>query len=390
MSFDVRHRGRWWRGLSLCLLAGLAGLAAQAQPGNPAPTGPVIGPVGPQPSSAASNPPTADGAGPASAFVIGPNLPPPSAEAQQRGLSDWLLRMREASGRRSYVGTFVVSSGMGDMTASRIWHVCTGDQQYERVDALNGTPRITLRRNNDVLIMLPTVKLARSEKQESFGLFPNLVKTGNSALAEFYSAQAVGSDRSAGFDTDVVLIEPKDTLRFGYRMWSEKKTGLVIRLQTLDTGGQVVEQSGFTELQLDVPLRADKLALMMSRTEGYRIEHSEVQKTTAVAEGWALKQAVPGFHAISCFKRILNDASPAQSSNILQWAFSDGLAAVSMFLEKIDPKRQIAEGLRARGATHSLTQRLHEKDGDWLLTLVGEVPSQTLQAFARNLERKTP
>ena len=387
MSFDVRHRGRWWRGLSLCLLAGLAGLAAQAQPGN---QGPVVGPTPPPPSSAASNPPAADNAAPTSAFVVGPNLPPPSAEAQQRSLGDWLLRMREASGRRSYAGTFVVSSGMGDMTASRIWHVCTGDQQYERVDALNGTPRITLRRNNDVLIMLPTVKVARTEKQESFGLFPNLVKTGNSALAEFYSAQAVASDRSAGFDTDVVLIEPKDALRFGYRMWSEKKSGLVIRLQTLDAGGLVVEQSGFSELQLDIPLRADKLALMMSRTEGYRMEHSEVQKTTAVAEGWALKQPVPGFQAISCVKRMVNDASAAQGSSILQWAFSDGLAAVSMFLEKIDAKRQIAEGLRARGATHSLTQRLHEKDGDWLLTLVGEVPSQTLQAFARNLERKTP
>ena len=40
--------------------------------------------------------------------------------------------------------------------------------------------------------------------------------------------------------------------------------------------------------------------------------------------------------------------------------------------------------LFAAGATHTLTRRLQ----DWWLTAVGEVPAQTLRAFAQHLERR--
>ena len=53
----------------------------------------------------------------------------------QRSVSDWLLRMHEASRQRAYVGTFVVSTGRV-MSSARIWHVCDGTQQMERVESL--------------------------------------------------------------------------------------------------------------------------------------------------------------------------------------------------------------------------------------------------------------
>ena len=230
-------------------------------------------------------------------------LPTASSQAVpvQRSVSDWLMRMHGASSKRAYVGTFVVSSALGNLSTSRIWHVCDGDQQMERVDAMNGMARTTLRRNDDVVTFLPALKLARAEKRDSFGMFPNLFRAGDSSIAEFYAARAIGSDRVAGYDADVVQIAPKDRLRFGYRIWSEKKTGLVLRLQTLDADSRVIEQSAFSELQLDAPVKMDKLAQMMSNTEGYRVEKSEVIKTTAAIEGWVLKAPVPGFKSISCF-----------------------------------------------------------------------------------------
>ncbi len=64
--------------------------------------------------------------------------------------------------------------------------------------------------------------------------------------------------------------------------------------------------------------------------------------------------------------------------------FSDGLASVSLFLEPYDVERHLQEGLVTVGATRSLTLRAE----DWWLTAVGEVPPQTLKAFAQALERK--
>lgn len=300
----------------------------------------------------------------------------PDGKYQERSVSEWLLRMHDASRLRSYVGTFVVSSNAGAMSSARIWHACDGQLQVERVESLTGAPRSTFRRNDEVVTFLPELRVARTEKRESLGVFPDLVKGGENAIPEFYAAKRVGSDRVAGFDADVVQLLPKDSLRFGYRIWSEKKTGLVVKTQTLDAEGKVLEQAAFSELQMDAPVRADKLAQMMVVPEGWRVERAEAIRTTPSVEGWSMRAQVPGFKPTSCYKR------PAEG--VMQWIFSDGLASVSLFVESLDRQRHTQEGVFASGATHTLTQRVQ----DWWLTAVGEVPAQTLKAFAQSLERR--
>lgn len=306
---------------------------------------------------------------------------PAAAPAGERGISDWLLRLHEASRRRAYVGTLVVSSG-GNMSSSRVWHVCDGTQQMERVDALTGAPRSTFRRNDEVITFSPQTRVAVAEKREALGLFPHLLKSVDASIEQFYSASAQGSDRVAGFEADVVQLVPRDKLRFGYRIWSEKRTGLVLKLQTLDEQARVLEQVAFSELQLDAQVSMDKLSRMMSNTEGYKVVSPELVKTTPAAEGWRLSREVPGFHSMSCLRR-----PSAGGPDAMQWVFSDGLASVSLFIEPFEPRRHAQEGLQGMGATHALTQRLVARGGPWWLTLVGEVPAQTLQAFAQALER---
>jgi sigma-E factor negative regulatory protein RseB len=141
-------------------------------------------------------------------------------------------------------------------------------------------------------------------------------------------------------------------------------------------------------LQLDAPVKIDQLAQMMSRTEGYRLEKPEMVKTTSAAEGWLMRNPVSGFRPMNCFKRPAPEG-PGQGQQSLQWVFSDGLATVSLFLETYDRQRHVKEGAMAEGATQMLTRRLPDKEnGAWWLTAVGEVPLQTLQAFAQGLERR--
>jgi sigma-E factor negative regulatory protein RseB len=300
----------------------------------------------------------------------------------ERSVSEWLLRMHEASRLRSYVGTFVVSSNTGSMSSARIWHACEGDLQVERVESLTGAPRSVFRRNEEVATFLPESRVVRTERRESLGLFTNLIKSTDSSIPEFYSARRIGADRVAGFETDVVQLAPKDNLRFGYRIWSEKKTGLVVKLQTVDGEGKVLEQAAFSELALDAPVQVEKLSRMMYATEGWRVEKADVVKTAAEAEGWQLKAAVAGFKPISCYKRPAT-GMPAPEGT-MQWIFSDGLAAVSLFVEAYDRQRHLHEGLFASGATQTMTRRIQ----DWWLTAVGEVPPVTLKAFAQSLERR--
>ena len=293
----------------------------------------------------------------------------------ERSITDWLTRMHDASRQRNYVGTFVVTSASGQMSSARIWHACDGQRQVERVESLSGAPRSTFRRDDEVLTFLPESRTVRSERRESLGPFPAM-NPDETSIPEVYTARRVGSDRVAGFDADIVQVLPKDAMRFGYRIWSEKKSGLVVKLQTLDDSGKVLEQAAFSELQLDAPVRMERLAQMMAVPEGWRVEKAEPVKTTAAAEGWGLSRPVPGFKPQSCYKR------PAEG--VLQWIFSDGLASVSLFVEEYDARRHAQEGVFASGATHTFTRRLQ----DWWITAVGEVPMHTLKAFALSLERR--
>lgn len=303
-------------------------------------------------------------------------------------VNEWLVRMHEASmQRRSFIGTLVQTSRDG-MSSARIWHTCDGVSQIERVEALTGAPRSSIRQDDKLVTFIPEAKLARVEKREGTLLaggspagFAELLKPGAHQIPDFYTVKTLGTERIAGLEADVVQLSPRDSLRYGYRIWTERKTALVLKLQTLDASGAVLEQAAFSELQLDAPVKADKLKSMMKPAEGWRVEQTELVKTTAAAEGWALKQAVPGFKGVSCHKR---NATQAASGEMVQWVFSDGLASVSLFVEAYDKNRHTQEGVATTGATNSLFRRIN----DYFLTAVGEVPPQTLRNFAAALERK--
>lgn len=298
-------------------------------------------------------------------------------------INDWLMRLHEASRSRAYVGTFVVSSG-GAISSAKIWHVCEGSQQVERVETLTGSPRSIFRHNDQVVTFMPEQKVVRSEKRESLGLFPELLQSTNNRIADFYSVRQEGVQRVAGVEADVIVLAPKDKLRFGYRVWAERKKGLVVKLQTLDTDGKVLEQAAFSELQLDAPVKMDKLIEMMGKVEGYRVERPVLVKTTASAEGWVLKEPVAGFKPLSCYRRPTGGAKTATGEEPLQWVFSDGLASVSIFVEPFDRLRHDKEISLSMGATQTIAKQL---DAYWL-TVMGEVPVTTLQLFASGLERR--
>jgi sigma-E factor negative regulatory protein RseB len=68
----------------------------------------------------------------------------------------------------------------------------------------------------------------------------------------------------------------------------------------------------------------------------------------------------------------------------VQTIFSDGLTYVSVFIEPFNAERHTKSMLTSMGATQTLMRR----QGDWWITVVGDVPTATLKAFASGLEHK--
>ena len=291
----------------------------------------------------------------------------------------WIARVQKAALERSYTGTFVVTTDSGVSAGSRIWHACQNDQHIERIEALDGPPRTIFRRNGQMRTFLHASHTAVTEPLGSTAPFSSATPALASKLDLLYRAVRQGRERVAGHTADVVLLQPRDELRFGYRLWSEQRTGLVLRLQTVQTDGRVREQASFLQLDLDAPVSLEALERAMDDMSGYRALASAPERSMRDAEQtWTLRAPVEGFAPQGC-------RAPQARPHTMQCSYSDGLASVSLFFEPADASGSPPVVARwSAGATQALARRL---DATTWLTAVGEVPPNTLVLFAERLVR---
>jgi sigma-E factor negative regulatory protein RseB len=323
------------------------------------------------------------GAGVSAREASSPDLS--ARDVSSRDVRSWLLRIHEAASQTNFQGTFVVS-GPGAVSSARIAHFCEGPNQFERSEALDGQIRRVYRKNDVVTTLWPASKTALVEQRDAMAQFPALLQAGDDHIGDFYGVQAQGNDRVAGRDAKVIAVKPRDAYRYGYRLWSDQATGLLLRADVIGERNEVLESSAFSDVAIGVKPQPESVTQPMKRLEGYRVTRPVLVATRLDAEGWALRQPVPGFREVSCVKRPMEGASEPKAGGqpqALQTIFSDGLTYVSVFIEAFEPERHARPMFGSIGPTQTLMQR----QGEWWVTLVGDVPPATLRLFASGLQR---
>lgn len=301
--------------------------------------------------------------------------------AQAREVRAWLLRIHEAASHRNFQGTFVVSGG-GSVSSARIAHFCEGPNEFEHSESLDGQARHVYRHNNVVTTLWPAKRVATVEQRTMLAEFPALLQAGDDRIAEFYEVQAQGAERIAGHEANVLLVKPRDAFRYGYRLWAERASGLLLRADVLGERNEVLETSAFSDVTLDVKPQPASVMAPLKKLDTYRVTRPVLAPTKLEDEGWVLRQAAPGFRQVSCVKRPMDNVAP-DDRPVLQAIYSDGLTYVSVFIEPFDSQRHARPML----ATVGPTQTLMQQQGDWWVTVVGDVPAATLRSFAKGLER---
>jgi sigma-E factor negative regulatory protein RseB len=295
----------------------------------------------------------------------------------------WLARMQHAASSRNYQGTLVISVG-SQVSSSRIAHYGTGEHQFERIDMLDGQMRRVFRHDDLMQTVWPASKVVVIERRASLNAFPALLRDKSAQrLLEHYEWRAEGPDRVAGNDAERFVLQPRDAYRFGQRLWSDKHSGLLLRADVLAPDGRVLESAAFSEVTIDVRPQPDSVLRPMKNLEGYRVmRRPELTRTELDAEGWTLKP-VAGFTEINCVKRSTEgERAGASGVEMLQSVLTDGLTHVSVFVEpyRAEHHRPVQTSI---GATHTL---MEQRDG-WWVTVVGDVPMDTLKQFAQALSR---
>ena len=316
------------------------------------------------------------------ASLLAPALAGAPTETSAADSRAWLGRIHKAANESNYQGTLVYSAN-GVLSSSRVAHFCVGSQSYERLESLDGRQQRIYRLNDVVHTLWPQAHLAVIEKRGVFSNLPSSTQTVEPRALEQYEFRAEGADRVAGRDALVFLLQPRDEMRYAQRLWADKATGLMLRADVIGPGRQVLESTAFSEVEIGVRPQPDSVTQALRRLDGYRIVRPMQQHTQLEAEGWSLAKPVAGFKFAACMKRSLEAPDAPSNAPVLQAVFSDGVTQVSLFIEAYDGRTTTAP-IAPMGATNTLRQRR----GDHLITVMGDVPVGTLQAFSEALERK--
>ncbi len=84
-------------------------------------------------------------------------------------------------------------------------------------------------------------------------------------VVENYAVRVGGMDRVAGHDCQVIVLEPRDKLRYGHHFCAEAVSGLPLRAHTFSEKNEPLETFVFTELKIGGSFNRDKVEITLCR-----------------------------------------------------------------------------------------------------------------------------
>ncbi|MHB8414725.1 MAG: MucB/RseB C-terminal domain-containing protein [Acidiferrobacteraceae bacterium] len=320
------------------------------------------------------------GVGRQSLFLVVLSLALVSAAEAALSAPGWLMRMDRAAKRVSYTGTFVYQHG-NLLETMRIFHRAGVGGVRELLESLNGVQREIIRGHRQIKCYFPNEDALVVERARmAHAGFPSALPQHLKQLSRYYVFHLGGKGRVAGRVAQIVLIQPRDGYRYGYRLWADETTGLLLRSDLVDEHGQIIEQFMFTQIHPGAHIPASDLEPPYERTRHWQRETAEVP--TSSRAGWIARRLPQGFHRIAYLVR----QTPGRP-RVRHLVYSDGLAAVSVFIQRLPAGDHSAMvGLKRMGAVHVYGKVVTGHQ----VTVMGEVPKATVALIGRSVVQEAP
>jgi len=302
------------------------------------------------------------------------------ADGQVSHVQDWLRRMSKAAHTLDYDGTFVYSYD-NRMHAMRLIHSADGTGERERLVSLNGPAREVVRDHDLVTCILSDNRSVLVENTRPAKQFPPTFPIHIHSLNAYYTFRVHGGERMAGQPAQKISIRPRDKYRYGYHLWVDRKTGLLLRTDLLNASDKPVEQFMFTEIHYLKKVPDKLLEPGISGREFTWYEPQEPREDTRPdVRHWHVEQVPAGF-SLDIYRthKMASGKAP-----IVHMVYSDGMASVSVFVEKLSKQTDTLLGSSRVGAVNAYGRKLK----GYYATVVGEVPQATVRLMGRSIVHK--
>lgn len=307
-------------------------------------------------------------------------VPPTRAAGEPH---DWLLRIGQAARQLNYEGTFVYQHG-AQLETMRIAHRVVDGVTEERLVSLTGTPREVIRTEREVRCYLPDSNSIVVEHRRANGQgFPAILPERLRDLEENYVLELGRAARVTGRPVQGLVIRPRDDYRYGYQLWADRETGLLLKADVINDKGKVLEQFMFTQVSIggEIP----RSAIVPQTKDAGMVWYRDAVSDPSVTPSWRAAKLPPGFKLTSSVTRKM----PRRDDAVQQLVYSDGLATVSVFIERLNQGGlpPIADGPTRMGALYALGRPIDSHH----VTVVGEVPAKTIAMIGASVvAERTP
>lgn len=284
---------------------------------------------------------------------------------------DWLMKINQAVRMLDYEGVFVYQHE-NQLEAMRIIHKVENGAARERLVSLNGAPREVIRDEREVTCYWPDKNSVMVEYRKADSkAFPAILPERIQDLDDYYAIRLGNMERITGRSAQLVIVKPVDQYRYGYHLWADKETGLLLKADLLDIQGRILEQFMFTQINIGAKIPASALAPGVAGKGMVWHREDEDRKTITAKAGWTATQLPKGFRlSAHILRQTLMRKRPME-----HLVYTDGLAAVSVFVVKRDEdSKPFMLGPSRMGAVNALGSRVD----DYQITTVGEVPAETI------------
>lgn len=288
-------------------------------------------------------------------------------------------KMTQATRTLNYEGVFIYHYGP-IMDTMRIIHRSDPGGESERLVSLSGSAREVIRDKDSVTCIYPDDRVVKVEKSRSRKLVFQLPQPIES-VSDYYGFSTSGQQRVAGRNAMVVNIHPRDRYRYGYKLWIDNDTHLLLKSELRDNKDKALEQIIFTQLDIrdSIPDELLKPSLTGKDYTWYE-NNGNKQQLDSVNGHWKAGWTPAGF----AMKEHEKQHMPTSSEPVEHLIYTDGIAIVSVFIEKLEQEKPESIGPSSMGGVNTFARL---QDG-YQITAVGEVPQTTVQRMASSVVYK--
>lgn len=293
----------------------------------------------------------------------------------------WLQRMGAAMSQMTYQGTFIYITDQR-METMRITHIMDENGSRERLASVSGPHREVVRDHSGVKWISGDDGQVLSDPVVNWPMFLDQSVRGLQAQSAHYQLELRDRKRIAERTAQRLDIIAADSFRYGYSLWLEAGSGLLLQWQLNGPQGEALAKLVFTELKMGSEV--DRHELKDSPAGSSQVNSVlpvAPAKTIQSDSPWKARWLPPGF-------RMTANRTPTEGPEqaFQHQVYSDGLASVSLYVEPAQTSAGIGVGLRELGTSHMYSRRA----GDMLVTVVGDVPAITVQRIAESVSADSP